>query len=60
MNPLILGALIQNIAAPELARWLASIHAEGRVVTEADALAKLELDADPAIASGLAFVKAHT
>ena len=59
MNPVLLAALVNQIALPELTRWLASLHAENRVVTEEEALAKLNTDADAGIAAGLAFLAAH-
>lgn len=59
MNPLILGALLNEIALPELNRWLQSLHAEGKLVTEAEALAKLNLDVDEGNALGIAFLKSH-
>lgn len=59
MNPLILSALLNQIAIPELARWLADLHAEGRTVTEADALAKLDMDVDAGNAAGQAFLDTH-
>lgn len=59
MNAAILAALISQIGVPELLRWLASLHAEGKVVTEADALAKLGMDVDEGNAAGEAFLAAH-
>ncbi len=59
MDPLLLAALIQQIAIPELARWLAELHADGRVVTEEEALAKLGMDVDAGNAAGLAFLETH-
>jgi hypothetical protein len=59
MPPLLLAALIDQVAIPELARWLAGLHAEGRPVTEEEALAKLKLDADEGDAAGRAFLAAH-
>jgi hypothetical protein len=59
VNPLILAALINNIAVPELAAWLAQLHAAGKTVTEAEALAKLGTDVDSGNAAGLAFLSTH-
>lgn len=59
MSPVLLAALVNNVGVPELARWLAELHAEGRTVTEAEALAKLGMDADAGNAAGLAFLASH-
>ncbi len=59
MNPLIIAALINNIAIPEIGRWLAELHAEGRVVTEEEALRKLALDVDAGNQAGRAFLDSH-
>jgi len=56
MNPLFLLALLKEIAVPELQRWLSQLHAEGRVVTEEEALAKLDRDVDEANAVGRSFL----
>ncbi len=59
LSPVILGALINQIALPELGRWLAQLNTEGRIVTEAEALAKLGLDVDAGNAAGAAFLATH-
>jgi hypothetical protein len=59
MNPVLLAALINNLAIPEIGRWLAQLHAEGKVVTEAAALEKLGLDVDGGNAAGQAFLDTH-
>jgi hypothetical protein len=59
MNPVLLAALIQQVAVPELLNWLRNRHASGAVVTDADILAKLGLDADAGIMRGLAWLAAH-
>ena len=59
MNPVLLAALISQVAVPELARWLAGLHAEGKVVTEAEARAKLNMDIAAGDAAGLAFLQSH-
>jgi hypothetical protein len=59
VNPLVVAALVNQVALPELTRWLAELHAEGRVVSEAEALSKLGLDVDGGNAAGLAFLQSH-
>lgn len=59
MSPAILAALITQIGIPELMRWLAQLHADGKVVTEAEALAKLDMDVEQGNATGAAFLAAH-
>jgi len=59
MSPLLIAALINNIAVPELGRWLAQLHADGKLVTEAEALAKLDLDVDEGNAAGAQFLSSH-
>ena len=59
MPPLLLAALIQQIAMPELIRWLSAMHKEGRIVTEAEALAKLGMDVDTGNEVGRAALAAH-
>jgi len=56
VNPLIWLALIKEIALPELQRWLSQLHAEGRTVTDEEALAKLDRDVDDANAVGRSFL----
>jgi hypothetical protein len=59
MDPTLMAALIGRIAVPELMAWLDRLHQAGKVVTEAEALAKLELDVDQGNAVGRAFLAAH-
>lgn len=59
VSPALLGALINQVAVPELVRWLAGLHAAGKVVTEAEALAKLNLDIDAADDLGASFLAGH-
>ena len=59
MSPELLAALIKNIAIPELVAWLAALRSEGKVVTEEEALAKLEMDAEEGNAIGQAFLDSH-
>jgi hypothetical protein len=59
MSPELLAALIGRIAVPELLRWLAELKAAGRLVTEEEALSKLELDVDDGNAAGQAFLDSH-
>lgn len=57
MSPVILAALISQVGIPELQIWLAQLHAEGKVVSEDEALAKLHLDVDSGNALGLTFLE---
>lgn len=59
MSPTLLAALINQFAVPEILRWLAQLHSEGRVVSEEEALAKLQMDADVGNAAGAAFLRSH-
>lgn len=59
MPPELLAALILRVAIPELTAWLAALRSAGKVVTEEEALAKLELDANEGNAIGQAFLDAH-
>jgi hypothetical protein len=59
MSPLLLAALINNIAAPELGRWLASLHAQGKLVTEDEARALLNATDDEVQSVGAAFLAKH-
>lgn len=59
MNPVLLAALIQQVAIPELLNWLKIRHAAGVLITEAEVLAKLNLDADAGIVKGQAWLAAH-
>ena len=59
MNPLILAALITEIGIPELARWLAELHDGGELVTDDQALAKLDMDVDEGNAARQAFLDSH-
>lgn len=59
MNPLLLAALIGQIGIPELARLLRDLHSEGKVLTEEEALAILDMDVEEGDAAGKAFLAAH-
>lgn len=59
MPPLLLAALIQQVGVPELTRWLGELHAQGRVVGEAEALEKLGMDVDAGNAAGQAALARH-
>lgn len=59
MSPLLWAALLNQVAVPELVRWLASLHAQGKLVTEAEALAKLQMDVDDGNAAGYAALAQH-
>lgn len=57
MNPALLAALIQQLGLPELIRWLASKRAAGQIVTDRDAIEKLEMDGTAAVAQGDEFLR---
>lgn len=59
MAPELLAALILRVAIPELTAWLASLHSQGKLVTEEEALAKLEMDVDEGNAIGRKFLEDH-
>ena len=59
MNPLLLAALIEQVAIPELTRWLASMHAAGTVVDDKAIIAKLASDTNLGEQIGLAWLAAH-
>lgn len=59
MNPALIAALIHNIALPEILAWLRSRKDSGQIITDADIIAKLQLDADEGIAIGEAWLAAH-
>lgn len=59
MNPALIAALIHNIALPEILAWLRSRKDSGQIITDADIIAKLQLDADEGIAVGEAWLAAH-
>lgn len=59
MDPVLLAALIQQVAIPELLNWLRLRHAAGATITDAEILAKLNVDADTGIAKGKAWLAAH-
>lgn len=53
----LLASLVDNVAVPEILRWLAQLHSEGRVVTEAEIAAKVGHTLDSGDASGRAFLE---
>jgi len=55
----LLAALINQVAVPELTRWLASLHAASTPLTDADVLAKLASDTNLGETVGLAWLAAH-
>lgn len=57
MNPILLAALINEIAIPELTRWLRSRN--GTPLTDADVIAKLVTDTDFGVKVGEAWLAAH-
>lgn len=59
MNPLLLAALIQQIAIPELVAWLKSRRDAGQTIDDAAIIDKLGKDADAIIAEGDAWLAAH-
>ena len=59
MNPLLLAALINQVAVPELTRWLAALHSANTPLTDADVLAKLTSDTNLGEQVGLAWLAAH-
>lgn len=59
MNPVLLAALIAQIGIPELAAWLKSLHEAGKVLTDDEALQKLDMDVDEGDAAGIAFLGSH-
>ena len=59
MNPILLAALINEVALPELVAWLRSRHTAGQTVTDADVIAKLVSDADFGVKFGEAWLAAH-
>jgi hypothetical protein len=61
MSPELWAALIENVGIPELMAWLADLRAKGvTVVSDADALALLGMDADAGNAAGKAALDSHT
>lgn len=59
MNPALLAALINEVALPELTRWLTGLHQAGETVTEAAIVQKLLADTDIGIRLGEAWLAAH-
>lgn len=54
-----IAALLNKFAYPELLRWLAHLHAEGREVTEAEARLKLGEDVDEGNAEAARLLQLH-
>lgn len=61
MNPLLLAALIENVLIPEIAAAIrAHVNAtNGKLPTDAEVLAALDLNASRVIAVGEAWLAAH-
>ncbi len=59
MDPLLIAALIQQFAIPELLAWLKSRKDAGQTITDADIIAKLGADADQIIADADAWLASH-
>lgn len=58
MNPQLLAAVTSQVIVPELLALIRAHHAAtGEIMTDEEAIAKLNLDADTAIAKGEAFLK---
>ncbi len=57
MDPLLLAALIEKFAVPEIVAWIKSRR--GTPITDADIIAKLGMDLDTGIAAGEAFLASH-
>ena len=59
MNPLLLAALLEQIAIPELQKWLRERHSTGQPLTDADILQKLITDTDLGIRIGSDWLASH-
>lgn len=59
MNPLLLAALIEKVALPELLNWLRARHATGQSLDDAAILQKLITDTNIGIEIGQAWLAAH-
>jgi hypothetical protein len=59
MNPILLAALINQVAVPELTAWLRSRHAAGQGLTDADVLQKLLTDTNLGEQIGEAWLASH-
>lgn len=59
MNPALLAVLINEIALPELTRWLRGRHASGQPLDDAAVLQKLITDTKVGESIGQAWLDAH-
>lgn len=59
MNPILLAALINQIALPELTAWLKGLHASGTPLTDEVIIKKLYDDANFGETIGNAWLAAH-
>lgn len=59
MNPLLLAALINQVAIPELTRWLASLHTSATPMTDAVIIQKLATDTNLGETIGNAWLASH-
>ncbi len=59
MSALLFAALVNEIAIPELTRWLISLHTAGTPVTDAVIIAKLASDTALGEQIGLAWLASH-
>lgn len=59
MNPVLLAALINEVAIPELTAWLRARHAAGQPITDADVIAKLLSDTSFGQQIGEQWLAAH-
>lgn len=59
MNPLLIAALIQQVAIPELVNWLKSRSAAGQQIDDAAILARLQMDVAQGNAIGQAWLDSH-
>lgn len=60
MNPLLVAALIQNVAVPELTAWLRSLYTAGTPLDDAAVVQKLITDTNIGEQIGLAWLAAHS
>lgn len=59
MSALLFAALINQVAVPELTRWLQGLHASGTPLTDAVIIQKLASDTNLGEQIGLAWLASH-
>ncbi len=59
MSAVLLAALVNQVAIPELTSWLLALHASGTPVTDAVIIQKLATDTNLGETIGLAWLAAH-